>query len=318
MPGTRTRTMHQRHRRRTLLRAGGLLAWALLAGRAAYSDPQTLTVGFSSALFADVNQADATASLQVWADTILARRGIDRSSVPVIFYNQADIQKKLQNGSVDLVGLLPQEFFQIENGVQLEHIHFTSLNGRIAEEYILLVRRGAGIKTLTDLQNRDLMVADNVRTRIGTLWLETLLLETCQTDLRGFFRNVRSDTKASRAVLSTFFGKSDACLVTRGGFRVMAELNPQLGSQLQALQVSPALIPAMLCLRRGYDPELQSEVLAGIRELDRDPSGQQILTVFRADRLVPGTPAELDATRALYNRYMTLKTKPAAERKVLP
>ncbi len=283
------------------------MALVLLIRPAAHGDHHALAVGFSSQLFSDVNESDAMASIRVWADTILQRRGIDKSSAPVIFPDENSIRQDLQNETVDLFCLIPQELFLLENENKLEHLHFTSVNGRICEEYLLLVRSDSGISGISDLKGKRLALSDNIRMRLAPLWLETVLLETHGLDLQGFFAKVRTETKSSHSVLTTFFGKSDACLVNRQGFEVMVDLNPQLGKQLRILQVSPPFIPAVLCIRKGYDPALKKEVLAGIRELNSDISGQQILTVFGADRLVVGTLDDLKITRTWYDRNRSLK-----------
>jgi phosphonate transport system substrate-binding protein len=288
---------------------GLILSAMLLFLPTAYSDRETFSVSFSSELFSDVNEADALASIRVWADTILNRRGLVQTTTPTIFTDQARIRQNLQEGSVDLVGLMPPEFFQLEDTVALDHLHFTSINGSITEEFLLLVRRDSGIETMADLQHKKIALVDSVRMQMSTLWLETLLLEKYQMNLQEFFGSVRADNKSSRAVLSTFFRQTEACLVSQNSFKMMVELNPQLGKQLHTLEISPAFIPALLCFRSNYDPELKKEVLAGMHALENNISGQQILMVFGAERLVAGSLDDLLTTRRWYERHLAQTKK---------
>ncbi|MEN8254144.1 MAG: PhnD/SsuA/transferrin family substrate-binding protein [Verrucomicrobiota bacterium] len=274
----------------------------------------TLSVGFSPHLFSDVNEADAVASIKVWGDTILVRRGIDLTSVPVIYSSSATMREALEEGSVDLVGMIPQELFGMEDDIGLDHFHFTSLNGRTTEEYILLVHTDSGIKDLAGLQGKRLGYVDNARMGVSRVWLETLLLEQGFSDFQEHFREVEGHAKSSKAVLGLFFGKTDACLVMRTGFETMVELNPQIGRSLHVLQTSPGFIPGLVCFRADCDPDLKREVVAGLKGLDQDVRGQQLLMVFQSDKLTEGPIEKLDTTREWFDRHALLKQNSAGRK----
>lgn len=283
-----------------------LLPVAVFADEPVVDD--TLSLGFSAGLFSDVNEADAIASIKVWADTILVRRGIGLASAPSIYSNIATMKEDLLAGRVDVVSLLTEEFFLLEKDVELEHLHYTLLNGRISEEYLLLVRKREGIKSLNGLQGKTLAVVEGARLALSRMWLETLLMESGEPGLEPFFAAVAGHAKTSRAVLGVFFGKTDACLATRAGFETMVELNPQIGKQLAVLETSPEFIPGLVCIRKDWDERLKNEVIAGLHELGESVRGRQILTVFKADELVEGPVEELSTTREWIARHTLLKS----------
>lgn len=268
------------------------------------AEQSTLKAGFTMDLFSDVNEDDAVASIKVWADTILVRRGIAMESAPEVYPDGESLKKEVLAGSVDLISMLAKELIQIEDSIPLDNFHFTAQNGKVTEEYILLVQADSGIEKLADLQGKNLAYVDNARMALGWLWLDSLMIEA---EIPDSFSSRTTHTKSSRAVMAAFFKKADVCLVSRKGYDTMVELNPQIGKRLRILKTSPEYIPAVLCMRKDYDAELKSEVLAALKELKKDIRGQQILTVFRADDIVPGTSEDLEPTRKLCERHAALR-----------
>lgn len=275
-------------------------------GARSTDDKATFSAGFTANLFSDVNKADAVASIKVWVDTILTQRGIGLASAPAVYSNASEMKANLLAGEADFVSMVSTEFFEVEQEVELKHFHYTSLNGKITEQYLLLVRRDGPVEGLSDLQGKSLSFVEGARLDLSMIWLETLLLEDERANLDRFFGNRISHEKTSRTVLSVFFGKVDACLVTRGGYETMVELNPQIGKRLKPLQTSPDFIPALLAIRKGFDEHLTNEIVAGLHALDTSVRGKQILTVFRADKLVEGSIKDLALTRQWVEKHALL------------
>ena len=48
---------------------------------------------------------------------------------------------------------------------------------------------------------------------------------------------------------------------------------------------SPKIIPTLICFRADYAPAFKDKILAGLRDLHLSPAGQQVLTVFRCEKL---------------------------------
>lgn len=119
--------------------------------------------------------------------------------------------------------------------------------------------------------------------------MDSLLIGQGQPRQDAFFKRVEVVSKPAQAVLAVFFGKKDACVVDRSAFQVMAELNPQIRRSLETLAASEALANSVLCVSRdGWPlPEDRKNLLESLAELHLESTGQQILTLFKADQLVP-------------------------------
>ncbi|MGB3111413.1 MAG: PhnD/SsuA/transferrin family substrate-binding protein, partial [Candidatus Omnitrophota bacterium] len=183
----------------------------------------------------------------------------------------------------------------------------TVSGGEVEQKFILLVRKDKGIKRLSQLKGKKLLVETGGRGDIGLLWLNTTLLKDRLPESGELFSNIKRATKASQAVLPVFFGQADACIVTRGSFRTAAELNPQLGGELDVLAESPPYLVSVACFREGYDEKYKKIIMDTSLKLHEDPKGKQILTLFRVDKIVLFDPTYFNSIKELINEYNELK-----------
>jgi len=309
-------------------RSGGLwgavvvgLALAVLiqAGHAAAVDPgapsTSLVVGSSAAVLADVDAADAVAATKLWTDRILRRKGYDGESAARIFPDLTALAAAVGGDGVDLVFLLPQEYLALAGRLPLVPVAISAPAQGVYEEFVLVVRAGWGPKSLGDLRGRRLLVETDQRGTLPMVWLETLLLREGEpADAKAFFADVRATRKASQTVMPVFFGQADACVTTRSAFQTLAELNPQLSTQLEVMASSPGYAVGLGCLRQGYFEEHPGYFEENLADLHLDPQGRQILTLFRKGKLVAFEPAHLATVEELLREHGDLRLKLARRR----
>ena len=290
-----------------ILLAAGALGFPMVGASAEAEGDTMFNIGFSNHLFTKAKKADALASVKVWGDAILSSRKIEMDSTPVIYEDAGEIKAALLAEEVDFVAMRSEEFFRVSSEVALDSLHFASVQGDSAEEYVLLVRCDSEVETLAELQGKTFLFSSACQFCLGRLWLETLLMKQGISGLDGFFESIESSPKTSRAIMGVFFGKADACLAPRSGFETMVELNPQIGKTLKALKTSPGFIPAVMCMRESFESPVKTELLAAIRGMDKNPSGKQVLTIFGYDALAIGDIEDLAATREWFDLHALLK-----------
>ena len=289
---------------------GFLLVCLLGAACDCMANPKSvINVGFSPYLFSNVNKTDASASIKVWTETLLEERDLRIENQPVFYESTEDMKKALQKNEVDMVSLLTTEFFALRHQVPLDTLQFVVIGGKITEEYLLLVPQDGGVESLTDLQGKTLVLVNGPRMGMGDLWLETRLMENGFSGIDDFFSSCEIEPKSSRSVMSVFFGKLDACLVNRSGYETMVEMNPQIGRALKIVETSPEFIPALICLRASYDPASKKQVADSFLNLHKEARGRQVLTVFKSDRLIAGTDADLATTFDWVEKHALLRKK---------
>lgn len=276
-----------------------------------------LTVGFSDRMFYDVDANDAQAITRVWIEALIRKINSeveDPVSKTIIFHDLPSIIRRLQAEEVDLLILPPLEYLTIRQDVLLEPIITGVVGETFPYEYVLLVRRNRGPENLGQLRDKKLVLARRARHDIGSkrglpqTWLDTSLLKSGLPESRDLFNTIEEVNKTSHAVLPVFFGQGDACLVPLRTFETMVELNPQLGEELTALITSPGFCIGLVCARKDVYEKYEGFIQEGLSALSTEPEGQQLLTIFRLDQVIPFEPVHLEAVRKLVEEYELLKT----------
>jgi len=309
------------------LRGSGSLLWtgaalALLLGRGAAGslraepagETKPLRIGFSAAMFAEVNENDAGAAVRVWAQVLGRDRGIPIEPAAHILHGAAEIEVALRHEEVDCLTMTAEEFWILRPYLRLDPLVVSATDGKITDEYLVLVRVDGGLDTLAALHGRSLQVLQSPRTSMASIWLDTLLAENGLERADRLCSRVVQVAKLARAVLPVFFGQVDACLVTRRGYESIRELNPQVGKQLKVLVSSPALVPAIFCFRANYESPYRERILTELDQLNLNPAGRQFMTLFQSGEFRRAEAACMDSTIELLERHRRL-CPPSAESK---
>jgi hypothetical protein len=243
-------------------------------------------LAFSSKMFTEVKIEDARAAMKVWIMTVARERGIPLDPEPRVYDGLDEMLQASRGSPVEGFAITAEECWRLNKQIKLDRLAVGVHNGRITEEYIILVHRDSGIEDVGDLRDRSLMVLENLRMSLATVWLDTVLLQKGLPSAARFCSLVTPVNKLSQVVLPVFFRKSDACLVIRQGFQTMSELNPQVGKQLRVLAVSPEVVPSGFAFRSDYVSPYRAQMLLEMGKLGESPAGQQILTLLQTDRIV--------------------------------
>nr|WP_321398770.1 PhnD/SsuA/transferrin family substrate-binding protein [uncultured Desulfobacter sp.] len=263
-----------------------LLAMALCVKSGPALAEETVHVGFSRSIIGEVNENDTMAAVKLWATKLVITDDFPVNVQPKIYEDVKELEMALEQDLVDLISLSTVEFVDLQDLLDRENIICAVNAGSIPDEYLLLVRTNSRFAAMEDLKGGVLRFLKNGRTVLSTLWLDVELAKTGRPATKDFFGQVIPGYKIGEALLPVFFGKADACLVTRKGFETMAELNPQISEQLKILAVSKAYVSSFLGFRKNYQGRLKHIILNNVKDWDQTPAGYQILTMFQMDDLV--------------------------------
>jgi len=287
-----------------------LLAATTFRGGAADADPAQrpteIRLAFSKAMFVDVNENDAKAAIRVYTKNIGDQNGVYVGMQPELPDGTNAIARLLELQQADLLILPAEEFFALENQGLEGPLLLHEIGGSLTEVYLLLVRADSAIGKVEDLKGRSLIVASDTRSSLATAWLEVLCREHGLGPAAGALAKVAHNSKTTQVVLPVFFGKADACVVTRAGWEVMCELNPQLKKQLRVLAVSGPLVPTVTCFRRGFTESIKQQVIRAVELSSVKPEFKQLLALFQAGGLVNEPVSMLAGTRAFLANYHQL------------
>ncbi|MDP6779977.1 MAG: PhnD/SsuA/transferrin family substrate-binding protein [Candidatus Latescibacteria bacterium] len=266
--------------------------------------PEVIRVGYSGGLFPTVSRKDIQVAVELWAKQMTADLGRPVSP-KILFYD--DLQSLLASlaaGNLDVASMTSVEYLASANRPPLEPFVVGTVNGRTEEEYVLLTHQSRTGISLSDLRGRKLIVEGGRQGNpLMLIWLEALLLRDGLGTIDAFFGGVEKADKTSQAVMAVFFGRADACLVTRRLYATAVELNPQLGKDLVLLVQSPGLLSGVVCFPASV-AECKREIMEdGIFAMSTNPKGRQILTIFGLDGFAPYEPVHLEATRRLVREH---------------
>lgn len=271
--------------RRKFLRGAPAIPWGisevLRPARGADLDwsKQTFRVATSSAMLADVNENDARAALQSWADVVSGIVGMRIDYEQYFLSSPTLLLELMRKAVVDAVACTTLDYVPFATFVD-PSILLVEPNG-VGYEYVLLVNGKSNIRTVAELRGRSLALHRHCSTCLAMSWVETLLGTSNLGPAERFFRAVTQNAKLSRTVLPVFFGQSDACLVTQKGFRTMCELNPQLSLTLRPVATSPSYITALFGFHRDCQPALKLKFQSALEGLAKNATGKQLLALFQ-------------------------------------
>jgi len=273
--------------------------------------PVTLTAGFSPAALLRSNHNDAEAAFKAFAEFRSRELGYQVTVKTRSFPDTATFHAALARDELNFAVLDSFDFVAEHRHHDLAPVFIPAVKGLTGRKYLLLVRRGSGLRTLADLRGKSVVEFQAPDLGIGRIWLQNLLLTRGLGTPEEFFRATEYVTKPTAAVLPVFFGKQDACLVDELGFQLMQELNPQVGTAMLAVETSPRLVGNVVCIseKTWSSPAYRQALIDGLRDLHRTAAGRQVLALFKIDRMLPYDDAQLQTVRELWTAQVNLQAK---------
>ena len=289
-----------------LLCCAGLVLGVASAQKA--GSENTLELGYTLAYEDAVKRKDVRVAVSYLLTKALASDGV---SVNFTYYDAyRDGLEAVLAGDV-AASELPGHYFAAlsnEDQEKLRGILVPQRHETATSEYLLLGAKG---KTLEDAKGGSLRVVERRNRGLAPFWFETVLAERFEgARIESYFDDVIECEKPSDALLPTFFGKSDLCLISRGDFDLLTELNPQIAKRLTILERSEPLVPMVLVLRSDYDGIDIDKAVASAATLHSDADGQQALTLMQVCQFSVYEEENFKATRALVARAKELGIEP--------
>ena len=260
-------------------------------------------VGYSIQSVADVDPRDAEAALRVWVTELAAQYDFQ---VDIKLYKSVDVLvADFTSGKLDFITLSSIDYLRMARVVKVKPDVTQFRNGKATVKYVVLTGNEIKKKGLPALRNKKLAIAK--RNQLGQAYLDVYLVQNKLPVSEHFFAAVQEKNKDSQAILDTFFGQTDACLVTEAAFKTMQELNPQVGSKLHILAESPDLIASVGIFRSDYPVDLKQRALKGMSsDYVHHERGRQIILLFNVEKMELISDDQLNSVQKLmadYNRF---------------
>jgi len=269
--------------------------------------PNTVVrIGFSTRSLANANRTDVMAAMKAWLLTLTKERNLSLQADPQVFDSVTDMERAIRFERIDVFSAPTDEFVLLEKVGPVAKLFASSINGKLTEQYVVLVSRDHPAQELKDLRGESLVVLDHPRTSLALIWLDTELLRRKLPTGAKFFAKTTHVTKPNLAILPVFFKQMGAALVTRAGFETAAELNPQLAKSLRVLLTAPELIPSVGAFRANAVTGAVETYRREALRLRETQGGRLVLNLFQTDGVVEIKDSDLAATRALLDEHARL------------
>jgi ABC-type phosphate/phosphonate transport system substrate-binding protein len=284
----------------------------------AVSDTVQIDMATIKSSLGHVNAADATAGFKTYAN-VFARSLNLSVSVEVAVYDDLDeLRPAAIRGELETIGLPTHEFLQLRKEVALDMMFFPQKAGEITETYVIVVNTKSGITHFSQLGGKDLVVLMNSQMGMAQFWFDVLLMESGLGESKDFLRSIRTQTKPLTTVVPVFFNKADACLVTKSGFDMMSEMNPQLRRELRIIESSPPIVPYVTWIRSDFQGPHRVRLEKSFLEAHELPSGRQLLLLFQFEKMLLAQEEDLKTAVAVFEKYQKLKSRSTSITKSVP
>lgn len=269
-------------------------------------------VGMTPRAFEGTSENDTKAAYRALNIELGRKYGEPYDAEIRVFNSLSEYRDSIRAGKTTFILINSWDFLRMDiaDAVDLEFV--PTSDGEAGHRWLLLVRRDRGFKVAGDLQEKKVAMLQTPMATLGGPWIETLLLEFGFASTEQFFGAMTVVNKPSAAVLPVFFGRLDACIVDEPAFKLMVEMNPQIGQTLEPIAQSEALVSGLIAFNKiGWKPErLRPRMTESLRNLHLEPAGRQVLTLFKCERLLPFESAQLETVKRLFARNRALLKPP--------
>jgi len=286
-----------------------LVIFLMLGGLPVYAAPaktqKTLCkVGYSIQSVSDVDPKDAEAALRVWVNELAAQFDFQ---VDINLYKNIDtLVADFVSRKLDFIVLNSVDYLRMAKILKVKPDVTQYRNGKSTVKYVILAANDRQKKELSGLRNKKLSIVKG--NQLGQIFLDTYLMQNQLLSSERFFSAVQEKSKESQAILDTFFGQTDACLVTEAAFKTMTELNPQVGQKLRIIAESPDLIASVGIFRPDYPEDLRQRAIRGMSsDYMRHERGKQIILLFNVEKMETISADRFSSVQKMITDYYRLK-----------
>jgi len=256
----------------------------------------------------DIKYKDARVAFSLWTKDISMGENID---VHIEYFEDAEKTiKAYQNLAFEYLALNPIFYLQYQevlDPISKEYWVIQKAQNRY-EKMLLLVREESDIKNLNDLKSKSVMIRDD--NYMGELFLDKEMLQEVHVSSKKHIKSLLKTKRHSTAILKTFFGKVDACIVPEYSFKLVSEMNPSISSKLVPLVISDAIFtPIMAIFHKNTQSWMIDAFKRNVESMDKTARGKSILELFKMKKIRQIDKEEMEPIKAYYSQYLSLQKK---------
>lgn len=247
-------------------------------------------------------------ALARWAAAI--SKPVSGGSTTEVLSDSHRLEESTRAGSHDLYGLFAYQYLALEDTDLLRPAMVTEGSQATASTFLLITRRSDGLRSADELSDKQIVIDVGGFGELPLIWLATEVAANRPDEEGSPARRYRLVQTPARALLPVYFGKADACVITRSAFRDASLLNPEITTRLQICAFSEPLLVSLLAFHQKFPQQTSSQIAE--RALDRSVQNQHhdLFELIGREGLSRYEPSSLGSLRKLYSRYKNLSSPP--------
>ena len=294
----------------------GLLLVALvgLPGNAP-ADDKGLSIGY----FVDrENEADPDTirdRLEQWLRKVSGSNSLDEVSATVES-NHRKWSSAVQSGEYDLHGLYSYQYLELEDDRIMRPALATTDTHGITSTFLLITRRQDQLTSIDSLRDKKILVDTGGFGELPMIWLATKLASATEPENVPDFADVVAVQNPIRALLPVYFGKADACVITRSAFKDANSLNSELITKLHSITNSKPLLVSLVAFRKDFPNVEAAKIVSLAVKGSTQTEFANLFEQLGRKGLVKIDDSALLTVRALHQNYRQIFASEKSERTV--
>jgi ABC-type phosphate/phosphonate transport system substrate-binding protein len=281
------------------------LAFALIAQCANASDPlpeQTLRVGFHLPTFHDYSREELEISVKLLTEEMGKQIGIQ--TTVTVYEDMDSIRTAFEQGNINLIFASPLLIINTLDNSLLADGFKLVIEGGEPDKLVILTRKNVGMDGFKSLRNKRVIL---VESEPGTdLYLNFLSRSYFNKDFQNVFIEMPQEKKSHQAILKLFFGQTDVVCVYDNIYQIVAEMNPQILTKTQVIAHINGILQGAGFFHKNVDAVFRERIITEAIKLNTYARGQQFLELFKADKIVRVSSADLAISKQLNSDYQKL------------
>jgi ABC-type phosphate/phosphonate transport system substrate-binding protein len=265
-----------------------------------------LDIAIALPAFYDVDLRDAKATFKILGDMLFKKTGLSYTEqASHIFQTNSELLDVIQSSEIEIIVIPPEILINMNDNLDITPVLVASHSDDIFDKFGLLYHRSANFKNLNDVKGKRLVLNKANAIGIPMIWLDAILSKANLPKSEHFFLTIDRTDNAQKSIMDIFFHKADVCLASMTAYETMVILNPQIGKEVQILQVSDPYIFPIVCFgKKLSNTENDRKILYDtLLNMSHDATGQQILKLFGIDHFELFETSYLTAIRKLMDDY---------------
>lgn len=227
----------------------------------------------------------------------------ERSNV-IIYENVKTLHKKLKSKEVDACFASSLELLDMMDELRHDSYYALSTNGNATVRVLLIVKKDSEIFSLSDLENKSIIVSHH--TDVALMHLDVELLSNSHPTHDKFFKEIVKSKNTQTSVIDLLFNKGDAVLLFDNGLDIVTELNPSLRNDIRILMKSEPYIPSFIAVRKGFPKERSDVLKKHALQLHTHSRGRHVLKMFQHETIEEIDDSAIESVKILKQRHQAL------------